>query len=34
VQFKLFRLDKVFGWTEPWHFHERIASALVNVLVF
>lgn len=24
VQFKLFRLDKVFGWTEPWHFHERI----------
>ncbi|PYJ09918.1 MAG: hypothetical protein DMF06_08220 [Verrucomicrobia bacterium] len=24
VQFKLVRLDKWFGWTEPWHFHERI----------
>jgi OPT family oligopeptide transporter len=24
VQFKLLRLDKVWGWTEPWHFHERI----------
>jgi uncharacterized oligopeptide transporter (OPT) family protein len=24
VQFKLIRLDKWFGWTEPWHFHERI----------
>jgi uncharacterized oligopeptide transporter (OPT) family protein len=24
VQFKLFRLDKWQGWTEPWHFHERI----------
>jgi uncharacterized oligopeptide transporter (OPT) family protein len=24
VQFKLFRLDKVFAWTTPWHFHERI----------
>ena len=24
VQFKLLRLDKWLGWTEPWHFHERI----------
>jgi len=24
VQFKLFRLDRFFGWTEPWRFHERI----------
>jgi uncharacterized oligopeptide transporter (OPT) family protein len=24
VQFKLFRLDKIWGWKEPWHFHERI----------
>lgn len=24
VQFKLFRLDRLLGWTEPWHFHERV----------
>jgi OPT family oligopeptide transporter len=24
LQFKLFRLDKISGWKEPWHFHERI----------
>jgi OPT family oligopeptide transporter len=24
VQFKLFRLDKIWSWKEPWHFHERI----------
>ena len=24
VQFKLLRFDRWFGWTEPWHFHERI----------
>ena len=24
VQFKLLRLDRLLGWTEPWHFHERI----------
>jgi uncharacterized oligopeptide transporter (OPT) family protein len=24
LQFRLFRLDKVLGWKEPWHFHERI----------
>jgi uncharacterized oligopeptide transporter (OPT) family protein len=24
VQFKLLRFDRWLGWTEPWHFHERI----------
>lgn len=24
VQFKLLRLDKWLGWTEAWHFHERL----------
>lgn len=23
-QFKLLRLDRWLGWTEPWHFHERL----------
>ena len=24
LQFKLLRLDKALGWTQEWHFHERI----------
>ncbi len=24
VQFTLLRLDRVFGWAEPWHIHERL----------
>ncbi len=24
VQFSLLRFDKIFGWTEPWHIHERL----------
>jgi uncharacterized oligopeptide transporter (OPT) family protein len=24
VQFKLLSVDKLWGWREPWHFHERI----------
>ncbi len=24
AQFKLFRLDKLFAWKEPWHLHERL----------
>jgi uncharacterized oligopeptide transporter (OPT) family protein len=26
LQFKLLRLDRALGWTEPWHFNERIDS--------
>ncbi len=24
VQFSLLRLDRAFGWKEPWHIHERL----------
>ena len=24
VQFKLFRLDRLWGWSDPWYFHERL----------
>ena len=30
VQFKLLRFDRWFGWTEPWHFHERIDRLLLH----